>query len=137
MVVDTMVLAYAILNVPRFRDESMRVLAATEDVWVPESFRAEFANVVWMWVRSGRVSLEDGFAALNRAEALLTEVCPVNHLWEQALALSMSRTHSVYATLFVALAMAKGCRVITYDAEMIARFPKQTMTPSEYLASEA
>jgi predicted nucleic acid-binding protein len=129
-----MVLAYALLNVPRFRAESERVMAATPEIWVPESFRAEFANVVWLWVRSGAVPHDVGVIALRRVEGLLTEVHPVNHLWEQALALSLKHGHSVYDTLFIALADVKGCRVITYDADLLARFPDQTVTPGRLLA---
>jgi predicted nucleic acid-binding protein len=128
-----MVLAYALLNVPRFRAESERVMAATPEIWVPESFRAEFANVVWLWVRSGAVPPDAGVIALRRVEGLLTEVHPVHHLWEQALALSVTHGYSVYDTLFIALADAKGCRVITYDADLLARFPKQTVTPGRFL----
>jgi predicted nucleic acid-binding protein len=46
VVIDTMVFAYALLGVPEFRDDSLAILEATSEVLVPDSFWAEFVNVV-------------------------------------------------------------------------------------------
>ena len=132
-----MVFAYALLNVPEYRDESLAVLGSLDDVFVPDSFFAEFANVVWQWVAHRGVSLETGIEVLRDAEALVTRTYFARGLWEQALALAAQRGQPVYDTLFIALVMATGSRVITYDARLLERFPEETMTPSSYLGPEA
>jgi predicted nucleic acid-binding protein len=57
MVIDTMVLAYAMLGVPEFREESLAILEAATEIHVPDSFRAELVNVVWQWVQYKGLSL--------------------------------------------------------------------------------
>ncbi len=134
MVFDTNVVAYGLLGVQPHADQSLASLAAAPSVWVPSSFRAEVLSAVWQWVRFGTVSLDDAQQCLRDAERIITHVVSVEELWEQALLLALERNHSSYDTLFVALAIREGLRVITYDAAVLARFPEWTLSPEEYLA---
>ena len=40
-------------------------LAALGEIWVPDSVRAELANVMWQWCRNGGVPVEVAAAALE------------------------------------------------------------------------
>lgn len=136
MVVDTMVFAYALLNVPEFRDEAVAVLGTLDEVFVPDSLHAELANVVWQWVSHTRVSLKDGLDVLADADQLVSRSYLTRGLWEEALVLAADAHHPVYDTLFVALANATGTRVITYDQKLLAAFPESTLTPLEFLSAD-
>jgi len=135
MVFDTMVLVYALLGIEGFAEDAGRSLMAARHVWAPDSVRAELANAVWQWIRVRRVNLGEGLAVLRDADLLFTEVCPAPLLWERALELSVACDQPPYDTLFVALAERKGCQVITYDRGLLARFPKQTVTPRRFLGA--
>ena len=50
VVFDSMVVAYALLGVTEFRDEATQALEIAEEIWVPDSFRAELVNIFWQWV---------------------------------------------------------------------------------------
>ena len=135
MVFDTMVLAYALLGVTEFCDEAAEALARADAVWAPDLVRAELTNVVWQWVRWGRIPIDEGINALHQADALLTEVIPTNHLWEQALRLAVDSAQSPYDTLFMALADRRGSRLVTYDRALLKQFPADTLTVQDFLAS--
>jgi len=128
-----MVLAYALLGEPDHRDESLATLRAVKEIWEPDSYRAELLSVVWQWVRTRNLPLEAGAAVLRDAEALVTQVVPSSALWEQALELAAVREHPTYDALFVALAAARDCKVVTYDRAMLAAFPEYTIEPAAYL----
>ena len=70
MVVDTMVLAYALLKVKGKYEESTLVLKMAERIIVPDSARAELANVCWQWVRAKSVPQSFAYSALQDAESL-------------------------------------------------------------------
>ncbi|MDT7043472.1 type II toxin-antitoxin system VapC family toxin [Candidatus Nitronereus thalassa] len=135
MVVDTMVFAYALLGVPRFRDESLAVLTQVDSVLVPDSFRAELVNVVWQWIREHQQTLEVGMDVLTDADALITYAAPADELWERALELSVEANHPAYDTLCVALAERENTGLITYDTKLRKKFQNQTISPSDFLSN--
>ena len=51
MVVDTMVMAYALFGVPDFGLESAKALRKADELLAPASVEAELLNVVWQWGR--------------------------------------------------------------------------------------
>lgn len=129
-----MVFAYALLGVPEFREESLAVLDASPDILVPDSFRAELVNVVWLWVRQKALPLQVGIEVLLDADALVTQVVPSAALWERALALAVKADHPAYDTLFVALAESADTKLVTYDSKLQTSFPDRVLSPSEFLA---
>jgi predicted nucleic acid-binding protein len=133
VVFDTNVFAYALLNVPEYRVHAARALEQTVDVLTPDSFRVEFANVVWQWIRARGVSIDAGLGAIRKAEALVTRVVPVNLLWEEALSLAVQKDHPVYDTVFVALAAFENTRVVTFDRRLLERFPEYTLSVTRLL----
>lgn len=133
MIVDTMVLAYALLGVSSHRKESLDCLRKVDRILVPDSVRAELLHVSYKWVLSGDVVPTGVAQAYEDAEAVYTEVIPVSCLWREALALAFERNHSPYDTLFVAAARQNGCKVLTYDKLLTRLFPEDTITPRSFL----
>jgi predicted nucleic acid-binding protein len=131
MVVDTMILAYALLGEAEFHAPAVEALRALPDIWAPESLRAELANVLWLWIRHRGVEPSAGLEMLRDAEALVTEFVPLGGLWEHALSLAVDRNHSPYDTLFVTLAMQRQSKVLTSDQPLLARFPDWTVPLAE------
>jgi predicted nucleic acid-binding protein len=137
MVFDTMVLAYALLGVQPFRDDATAALAKAPAIMVPDSFRAELANVLWQWIRTRHLPLERGIAILHESEALVTEFVSSAQLTEQALQLSVAHQVAAYDTLFVALAIRGGVMLVTCDDELLRKFPDITISPTAYLRKKA
>jgi predicted nucleic acid-binding protein len=126
VVIDTMVLAFALIGKAEHHRRAVAALAEAEDLWAPESISAELVNVLWLWVRHRGVEPTAAVAALRDAEALLTGFVPIRQLWERALELSIGCGHSPYDTLFVALAIQRGTTVLTDDRTLLQRFPEHT-----------
>lgn len=137
MVVDTMVFVYALLGVEPHRDEAVAMLAKARTIVVPDSFRAEFANVLWQWVRHREVNRDLATALLQDTESLVTQVIDSNILWERALDLAVDNNHPVYDTLFVAAAEGLATRVITFDRRLARVFPDHVSTARAFLEPDA
>ena len=133
MVIDTMVFAYALLGVPAFRDHSLAVLETAIEILVPDSFRAEFVNVVWQWVQHNALPLELGIDVLQDADALVTHATTSSLLWERALVLAAEAQHPAYDTLFVALAEFADTLLVTYDTKLQQAFPDRVISPATFL----
>jgi predicted nucleic acid-binding protein len=127
MVVDTMVLAYALIGEADLHVRATEALAGADELLAPDSLRAELVNVLWLWVRQRQVEPRAALEMLRDAEALVAEFVSAATLWEAALTLSVERDHSPYDTLFVALAAQRGTRVLTADAALLRRFPEWTV----------
>ena len=133
VVFDSMVIATALLGVTELRDESIRAIEAAQEIWVPDSCRAEIVNIVWQWVQFRDVTIDTGIEVLWDAETLFTQVVPAPALWDQALELAVEREHPAYDTLFVALAAIQGSQVVAYDSDMIKKFPEYSISVPDFL----
>lgn len=135
IVADTMIFAYALLGVEEFRDEAAAVLESADALVVPDSLRAELANVVWQCCAHRGLSLETGHAVLDDADALISQIVPENHIWHRALEISADFGHPVYDTLFVAAAERYDTRLVTTDRRLLSMFPALAVPPAAYLRS--
>ena len=135
MVVDTMVFAYALIGASEFRDESLAVLHAPEDVLVPDSFRAEFANVLWQYIRQRQPTIQQCLEVMRDADQIVDKEIAAASLWERALQLAVEADHPAYDALFTALAERETTRVVTYDERLRQSFPDLTISPAEFLAN--
>lgn len=127
MIIDTMVMAYAMLGVAKFGEESAAALAAVDEIVAPASVEAELLNVVWQWSCNGG-NPETAAAQYYTASRLWTELIPVESLWPTALELALATDHSPYDTLFIAAARAQKTYVVTYDKRLLKLFPEDAIT---------
>ncbi len=128
MIVDTMVMVYAVLDVAEFGEESLAFLHGADAIAAPASVEAELLSVVWQWSLRG-VGREAASSAYFMASRLWDELIPVESLWPLALELAFENNHSPYDTLFVAAARLKRTRVVTYDKKLLTAFPEDTVSP--------
>ena len=130
MIVDTNVIAYAVLGPADVREQAWSALAQADSVVVPDLFFAEYGNVVWQWARRLEVGTADFLGALDHAEALIERVLPTEHLWRAAVGLALRHDHSVYDVVFVAAAERLGSKVLTFDRGLLRAFPTLTQSAS-------
>ena len=133
MVFDTMVLAYGLLGVEDFREESLKAIEKAPAITVPELIRSELLNAVWQWVRSGRADPEAGRAVIEDAERLYTNIVPVSKLWPEAFGLALEHNHSPFDTLFIAAARLEKTKLLTYDAKLHELFPDDCIGVVEFI----
>ncbi|MEO0520921.1 MAG: type II toxin-antitoxin system VapC family toxin [Cyanobacteria bacterium P01_A01_bin.116] len=128
-----MVFVYALLKVEDKAEEALQVLQQADRITVPDSVRAELANVVWQWVKFKGVSEAIAFEVIQDAESLFDDVISSERLWVEALQLAITADHPVYDTLFLVAAATFDDFVVTYDKKMLARFPTQAISAADAL----
>ena len=127
MIVDTNVIAYAILGPREHREPAWQALAAADEVVVPDLFFAEYGNVVWQWARRRDPGAAAFLGALDHGEALVERVLPTEGLWRAAVGLALRHDHAVYDAVFVAAAESLGTRALTFDRALLATYPELTL----------
>jgi predicted nucleic acid-binding protein len=134
-VVDTNVIAYYLLATEPFVDEARRFWRAVGRPQAPALWAAELANVLWMAVRTGVLSADEGQRRLHLAARLHIRSVSIRTLWHQALARAIATGVAVYDTLFVELAARRRLPLVTFDAKLLQAFPTLACRPGALVAS--
>jgi predicted nucleic acid-binding protein len=132
MIIDTMVMAYALLGVSEYEEESLEALRKADALYAPATIEAELLNVLWQYSKRGVVS-HKAAQLYEHSHSMWTRLIPMERIWPEALALAFENEHSPYDTLFVAAARLYSTLVITYDQKLLTVFPKDTIKVSDYL----
>ncbi len=127
MVVDTMVLAYALLGVEGYKEHAANILEEADILEAPDSLKAELMYVIWQWIIHRRVPIHLGREVLWNAISLVDRYIPVEVCWERALVLAVEKNHPAYDTLFIAAAEYSGTPCLTSDTKLLETFPEQTI----------
>ena len=128
-VVDTNVVAYLLLGNEAHVDEARAVLERVSIPLAPAHWEAELTNVVWMAVRTGVLSPEEGPVRLSLARRLGVESVAIATLCQGAFLRSVTSGIAVYDTLFVELAARTGCPLLTFDKALLKAFPSLAIRP--------
>ncbi len=121
IVVDTNVIAYLLL--PGEHTEQAERVFHRDPVWAaPLLWRSELRNVLAVYLRQGRLSLNQALQLMDKAAILMQgreyEVSSV-----RVLSLVAGTRCSAYDGEFVALAQDLGWSLVTSDARLLAEFP--------------
>ena len=128
-VVDTSVTAYYLLGTKAFVEEVRQFWRTVEEASAPAHWEAELANVVWMAVRMGVLSAEEGHQKLDMAARLGIESVANRSLWQPALTRALSSGAAVYDTLFIELAVQRSLPLATFDRNLLKKFPEIAYQP--------
>lgn len=125
IVVDVSVAAKWVL--PRadepFVDEATDLLrrhtAGEIRIVVPDLFWAELGNVLCTATRMGRCTRSDAIAGLDFVREYDFQTLPSSTLIEEALNIAISFGGTAYDALYVALAVASNCQLVTADEKLV------------------
>lgn len=131
VVADTNVVAYYLLGAEGFYTEAERFWEQVEGAFAPSHWQAEWANVVWLACRAGRLNTRDALDCVQRARRLPLETVPIPELWAGGLERSLAHGVAVYDTLFVELAVQRNCPLATFDRQILRAFPGIASRPRD------
>ncbi|HVH25309.1 MAG TPA: type II toxin-antitoxin system VapC family toxin [Vicinamibacterales bacterium] len=131
MEVDTNVVAYFLLGTKAFADEARICFQAISTPVAPAHWEAELTNVVWMAIRTGVLTAEEGPMRLGLARRLGIESVATSTLRQGALLRAVTSGVPVYDTLFVELAARAVCPLVTFDEAVLRAFPDIARRPRE------
>jgi predicted nucleic acid-binding protein len=107
--------------VPEIHSEAaVRALDAEIALYAPDLILPEFGNIVWKKVRRGEIELEEAGEIIGAFARLPFEIRPSSLLLSAAFELAVALDRTVYDSLYLALAVAEDCALITADAKFHA-----------------
>ena len=126
IVVDTNIVAYALIDGPRTR--LAREAFRRDPEWrLPHLWRHEFLNILATYARSGGANPDQMLSVWRQAEAALARFeHPVN--MPLALELAVAHAISAYDAQFIALAQSLDVRCLTDDRELVRKFPRTAIS---------
>ncbi|MCC7257953.1 MAG: type II toxin-antitoxin system VapC family toxin [Gammaproteobacteria bacterium] len=133
VVIDTNVLAYALLGTPGHAPEALRLLRVARALLAPALWEAEIGNVVWMAARAGVISRDEAPARLRTAARFGVESVSCRSLWQGALTRALAADVAVYDSLFVELACREGVPLATHDLRLLQTWPAHCRRPADLL----
>lgn len=105
-------------------EAALAVLKADTALIAPTLVLVEVINVLWKRCRAGQLSLAHAEAGLAALQGYFNELVVDGELIERALTLALALDHPVYDCLYVALAEARDCPLVTADARLLQRLVK-------------
>ena len=121
--IDATVLADHFIGEAPLRDAAQKLFGEDSDWIAPGLWRFELGNVLWKYVRFGKLtaSAADGF--MREAERLVVET--VNDIRApEILELAIQRQLTMYDASYVWLARSRGLTLRTRDAEVLRQCPE-------------
>ena len=133
IVVDTNVIAYLYLEGDR--SSQVEQLLEKDTQWVaPLLWRSEFRNVLALYIRKGRLTLDQAQQIMSEA-TLLMQGREYGVVSIRVLELVASSGCSAYDCEFVALAEDLGTSLVTVDKKILDEFPQVAVSLDDVVAS--
>lgn len=117
IVVDASVVVKWLL--PEIHSEAAKRLIGNElQLWAPDLVWAEVGNVLWKRWRRGELAAESVAALLRDFRRVPLSIYPSDPLFEAAWEVAHALDRSYYDSLYLALATALGCPLVTADLKL-------------------
>jgi predicted nucleic acid-binding protein len=100
-------------------DRAARLLDGRHELLAPDLLIPECGNVLWKKIARGEISMEDARAILQAIVRAPIRIVPSGALAEGALEIASAFRRSLYDGLFVALAVAGDCELVTADTRLV------------------
>jgi len=115
--------------VPEIHSEAAaRILDADLAVYAPDLIGPEFGNILWKKLRREEIGREEAGEIMSAFARLPLEIRPSSLLLSAAFELAVQLDRTVYDSLYLALAVAEECALITADARFHASVTASAFT---------
>ncbi len=92
----------------------------------PELILAECANILWKKAERAELTREAALLSAKLLERSGIEFVSLHGLSERTVALAIELGHPAYDCAYLALALARQCRVVTADRRLLARVSERS-----------
>ena len=96
-------------------DAASRLLASEDRLEAPDLLFAEITNAIWKKVLRGQLTRAESHLLVNDLEKMAVGTTPCRALANDAHAIALATSRSVYDSMYLALALRLETRVITAD----------------------
>jgi predicted nucleic acid-binding protein len=118
VVVDASVAVRWFIDVPG-SEKAYRLIKNEEGIVAPDLVMAETASALWKAVRFAGLELATATEAIAAAGAAFDELVSARTLADRALAIALELRHPVFDCFYLALAQARGSRLVTADDRLL------------------
>ena len=102
-------------------DKAVRFFADGHDLLAPDLMLAEIGNIIWKKAALlGELTEWEAKTIVDAASELPIEYYSANSLLAEALQIALATKRAFYDSLYVAMAAAQGCELITDDRKLHA-----------------
>ena len=99
----------------RLSDDAVRLLDDKHELASPDLMWAEIGNVLWKKARAGQLQGREAASIIRALDDFPVTVFPSRLVLEGALEIALGTGRSVYDSVYLALAVALECRLVTAD----------------------
>jgi predicted nucleic acid-binding protein len=110
-------------------DQAADLLDGSHELLAPDLLFAEFGNILWKKIGRRELKIREGREILAALERVPFVVTPASELLRPALEIAVAHNRTVYDSLYVALAAARGCTLITADDRLARAFAAGPLAP--------
>ena len=133
IVADTNLIAYRLIDGEQ-TELALAVSSKDSEWFVPPLWRHEFLSVLSVHCRHGNLTEKEGLGIFERAVLLLQHREHQPNLSE-ALSLAIQKKITPYDAQFVLLARQLGTSLVTFDRELLHKFPNLAVAPLNFIDS--
>jgi predicted nucleic acid-binding protein len=96
----------------------------------PDLIAPELGNILWKKVRRAEMTAADAFAIVEAFGRIGVEIYPTSVLLPSALKLALQLDCTLYDCLYLALAVAKNCALVTADQRLYSAAMAHALAPN-------
>jgi predicted nucleic acid-binding protein len=100
-------------------EEAIQLLDDQHELASPDLLWPEVGNVLWKKCRAGQVMAREAAKIVQALDRCPLTVFPSGPLLESALEIALATGRTVYDSLYLALAVALDCRLVTADERLV------------------
>ena len=100
-------------------DEATRLLDDRHELACPDLLWPELGNVLWKKARAGQLTAQEAARIVQALDEFPLTVFPSRLVLEGALEIALGTGRSVYDSVYVALAVALECPLVTADERLV------------------
>jgi predicted nucleic acid-binding protein len=100
-------------------DEALAILESDSELVAPDLFPIEIGNVLWKKVRAAELTAEQAVERFEGLGKMGLRIVATGSIQSQAIQLAMETGRTVYDSLYLALAVAEECGLVTADERFV------------------
>ena len=104
----------------RLSERAIRLLDETQELASPDLLWPELGNVLWKKARAGQLTRQETTRIVQALDQFPVTVFPSRLVLEGALEIALGTGRSVYDSVYLALAVALDCPLVTADERLVS-----------------
>ncbi len=111
-------------------EQAASLLADRYDLACPDLLWPEIGSVLWKKARAGEITAREAARIITALDGCPLTIFPSRLVIEGAIEIALSTSRSVYDSIYLALAVALECSLVTADQRLVRALAGSPFAPS-------